>query len=76
MIVSSKVISNLFGENINPSFDLVFFGSYQISMNVLRNPTHVIKTLTAPTARVLSSVFVNQDSQEMDQHVPVCLRYV
>ena len=24
MIVSSKVISNLFGENINPSFDLVF----------------------------------------------------
>ena len=45
-------------------------------MNVLRNPTHVIKTLTAPTARVLSSVFVNQDSQEMDQHVPVCLRYV
>ena len=43
-------------------------------MNVLRNPTHVTKTLTVPTARVLSSVFVNQDLQEMDQHVSVCLR--
>ena len=40
-------------------------------MSVLRIPVRVIKTLNAPTLRVLTAVLVNRDSLEMVQLVMV-----
>ena len=47
------------------------FRFLKILMNVLRNPVRVMKTLTAPTVTVLTTVLANRDSLEMEQFVKV-----
>ena len=42
-----------------------------MSMNVLRIPVYVTRTLIAPTLTVLIAVLVNKDSMEMEYLVKV-----